>query len=71
MAHASSRLYALDPDEALREIKAERARRGWMAVILFVLSGAAIVASFYLSYRDVPAPASPANNNTGLADPYH
>ena len=71
MAHASTHAYGLDPDEALAEIKAERTRRSWIALILFTLSGAAIVTSFWLSYRDIPAPASPANNSGSLLDPYH
>jgi hypothetical protein len=71
MAHAGTHPYALDPDEALQAIKAERTRRSWIAVILFILSGAAIVVSFYFSYRELPAPASPANNSTTITDPYH
>jgi hypothetical protein len=31
----------------------------------------AVAASAYFSYRDVPAPASPANNAPGFVDPYH
>ena len=71
MAHAISHAYHLTPEEALREIKAERSRRAWIALFLFLLSAGAIVTSFYLSYRDVPAPASPANNTPVLLDPYH
>jgi hypothetical protein len=71
MAHATTNTYDFTPEEALREIKAERTRRSWIALILFVLSGAAIATSFYFSYRDVPAPASPANNAPGLLDPSH
>jgi hypothetical protein len=39
-------------------------------LILFVLSGDALFTGFYLSYRDVPAPATPANATPGLLEPY-
>jgi hypothetical protein len=70
MAHA---IHADDysPEEALRVIKAERTRRGWVALILFVLCGALTATAFYLSYRDLPAPATPANGSMLLPDPYH
>jgi hypothetical protein len=71
MAHASTRDYDSSPEQALREINAERTRRSWIALILFVLSAVAIATSFYFSYRDIPAPSKPANNAPGLADPYH
>jgi hypothetical protein len=51
MAHASMHGYDLSPEQALREIKAERRRRSYIALIVFALSGVAIIASFYLSYR--------------------
>lgn len=70
MAHASH-TYDYSPEEALREIQSERSRRSWIALILFVLAAIATGSFFYLSYRDLPAPASPANNAPGLADPYH
>lgn len=70
MAHASH-ADEYSPEEALQEINAERSRRSWIALILFTLSAFAVAASFYFSYRDIPAPASPANNAPGLADPYH
>ena len=68
MAHA---MHADDysPEQALQRIKAERSRRSWLAAILFTLSALAIAGSFYFSYRDLPAPASPANNAPGLAEP--
>ncbi len=69
MAHSTTHSHDLTPDEALREINADRSRRAWIALILFILSGMAVIASFYFSYRDVPAPASPANNAPGLANP--
>ena len=68
MAHVSH-AYDYSPEEALREIKAERSRRAWIALILFVLSAVGIAASFYYSYSGIPAPANPANNAPGLADP--
>lgn len=70
MAHAT---HADDytPEEALREIQAERTRRSWVALFLFLLCGAAALTAFYMSYRDVPAPANPANNSPILTDPYH
>jgi len=71
MAHAATHSYDLSPEEALREIKAERARRSWIALFLFLLSTGAVIASFYFSYRDIPAPASPGNNAPVLLDPYH
>ena len=67
MAHASH-AYDYSPEEALREIQSERSRRSWIALILFVLAAAATGTGFYLSYRDLPAPSSPANNAPGLAD---
>ena len=71
MAHAATHSHDLSPEEALHEIKAERARRSWIALFLFLLSAGAVIASFYLSYRDVPAPATPGNNTPVLLDPYH
>jgi len=71
MAHAITHAYDLTPEEALHEIKADRSRRAWIALFLFLLSAGAIVTSFYFSYRDVSAPASPANNTPVLLDPYH
>jgi hypothetical protein len=71
MADATTHAHDYSPEEALRRIKAERTSRSWIALILFTLSAVAIAVSFYFSYRDVPAPASPANNAPGLADPYH
>jgi hypothetical protein len=71
MAHAITHAYDLTPEEAIREIKADRTRRSWIALVLFLLSAGALLTSFYLSYRDVPAPASPANSTPALLDPYH
>ena len=70
MAHAITHSHDFTPEEALREIKADRTRRAWIALILFMLSGAAVIASFYISYRDVPAPENPANNAPNTVDPY-
>jgi hypothetical protein len=72
MAQATTHAYGYDsPEEALRQIQAERTRRSWIALILFVLATLAVAGSFYFSYRDVPAPSSPANNAPGLPEPYH
>jgi len=71
MAHATAHASDFSPEEGLREINAERTRRSWIALILFLVSGAAIATGFYFSYRDVPAPQNPANNLPGLLDPYH
>lgn len=71
MAHAIAHAHDYSPEEALQRIKAERSRRSWIALILFVLAAVAITGSFYLSYRDVPAPASPGNAEPVLLDPYH
>jgi hypothetical protein len=71
MAHATTHAYDYSPEEALQRIKAERKSRSWIAMILFVLSALAVAGSAYFSYRDVPAPSSPANNAPGLLDPYH
>jgi hypothetical protein len=68
MAHAHT--YDYSPEEALIRIKAERSRRSWVALLLFTLSAAGLALSFYLSYRELPAPASPARSAPGLADPY-
>lgn len=70
MAHATH-AYDYSPEEALHEIQSERTRRSWIALILFVLAAVGIGVSFYMSYRDLPAPSSPANNAPGMADPYH
>jgi hypothetical protein len=51
MAHASMHGYDLTPEQALREIQAERRRRGYIAMIMFALSTAAIITSFYFAYR--------------------
>ena len=72
MIHATAHAYdQLTPEEALREINAERSRRSWIALILFVLSGAAIITVSYFSTRHLPAPANPANNTPAVLDPYH
>ena len=71
MAHATTHAHDYSPEEALHRIQAERTGRAWIALILFVLSAVAIAGAFYFSYRDVPAPASPANNAPGMPDPYH
>jgi hypothetical protein len=71
MANATTQAYDYSPEEALRRIKAERTSRSWIALILFTLSALAVAFSFYYSYRDIPAPVSPANNAPGLVDPYH
>lgn len=70
MAHATTHDHDLTFDEALQEINSDRSRRSRIALLLFVLSGAAISAAFYYSYRDVPAPANPANASPVLAPPY-
>lgn len=71
MAHATTHDDDYGPEEALRRIKAERTSRSWIAVILFTLSAIALATSFYLSYREAPAPDLPAKNAPGLLDPYH
>jgi hypothetical protein len=71
MAHATTHAYDYSPEEALRRIQSERSSRSWIAVILFGLAAIGIAGSFYFSYRDVPAPASPANNAPGFVEPYH
>jgi hypothetical protein len=38
---------------------------------LFALAALGVAGSFYFSYRDIPAPANPANNAPGMLDPYH
>ena len=68
MAQANAHELDYSPEQALRKIKAERSRRSWIALILFVLATLGVSASFYLSYRDVPAPSSPANNSPSLPD---
>ncbi len=70
MAHSITHDHDLSVDDAVRALKSDRTRRSWIALILFVLSGAALLTGFYLSYRDVPAPASPANATPGLLEPY-
>ena len=51
MAHSTTHDEDFTVEQAMHEIKADRARKAWIAAILFVLSGAAIVTSFYFSYR--------------------
>jgi hypothetical protein len=70
MAHSITVAHDLTVDEAVREIRSDRTRRSWIALILFVLSGAALLTGFYMSYRDLPAPATPANATPGLPEPY-
>lgn len=69
MAHATH-VSDFSPEESLREINAERKRRSWIAAALFAASAGAVVTGAYFSYRDVPAPANPANAVPGLLDPY-
>jgi len=69
MAHAITHSHDFTPEEALHEIKAERTRRSWVAGVLFLLAGIGIVTAGYLSYRDLPAPASPANNAPARVEP--
>lgn len=71
MAHATTHAYDYSPEEALRRIQSERSGRSWIALILFALAAIGVAGSFYFSYRDVPAPPTPANNAPGLLDPYH
>lgn len=71
MAHAITHSPELSVDEAVREINSDRTRRSWIALILFVLSGAALLAAVYFSYRELPAPPTPANATPGLLEPYH
>jgi hypothetical protein len=71
MAHATTHAYDYSPDEALHRIQAERTSRSWIAAILFALAAVGVAGSFYFSYRDVPAPASPANNTAVIPEPYH
>jgi hypothetical protein len=68
MANATTHAGDYTPEEALREINADRARRQWIAAILFALSTAAVIAAAYFSYRDVPAPANPANDAPALPE---
>jgi hypothetical protein len=70
MAHSITHDQDLSVDDAVRALNSERTRRSWIALILFVLSGAAVITGFYLSYRHVPAPATPANATPALVEPY-
>lgn len=70
MAHSITHDDEMSVDEAVRALNSERTRRSWIALILFVLSGAAVIIGGYMSYREVPAPASPANATPGLLEPY-
>jgi len=70
MASSITHPHDLSVDEAMREINSDRSRRSWIALILFLVSGAAIAIAAYFSYRDVPAPATPANATPGLLEPY-
>ena len=70
MAHSMTQDHNLSVDEAVRALKSERTRRSWIALILFVLSGAAVITGFSMAYRDLPAPASPANATSTLLQPY-
>ena len=70
MAHSITHDHDRSVEDAVRALNSERTRRSWIALILFVLSGAAVVIGFYMSYRDVPAPATPANATPGLLEPY-
>lgn len=55
--------YDYSPERAVREIVAQRKRHSIIALgtgILFLVVFGTVV---YLSYRDVPAPPTPANGN--------
>ena len=70
MADSKTIAHDVSVDEAVREIKSERARRSWIAAVLFMLSGTALFTGFYFSYRDVPAPPNPGNATPALLAPY-
>jgi hypothetical protein len=72
MAHATTHPgYDFTPEEAISEIKAERKRKSLIAGAAFAAGALALAAGAYFSYRDVPAPANPANFRPHLVEPYH
>lgn len=69
MAHEATHTHDYDPDEALHRLQSERSSRTWIALILFLVSAAAVAGSFYLAYRELPTPPPPADNAPGLGFP--
>lgn len=72
MAHTSTYQELNEsPEEGIHRIQQERTRKAILAAVLGLIAVIAVVASAYLSYRDVPAPASPANAHSVPVEPYH
>jgi hypothetical protein len=72
MAHATtSSQFDFSPEEGLDRIQHERTRKSVIAAVVGAIATIAVLGAVYLSYRDVPAPANPANAHPALVEPYH
>jgi fatty acid desaturase len=72
MAHATtSSGFDFTPEEGLHQIQQERTRKSVIAAVIGALATIAVLGAVYLSYRGVPAPATPANAHPVLMEPYH
>ncbi|HWZ89908.1 MAG TPA: hypothetical protein VNW92_13695 [Polyangiaceae bacterium] len=72
MAHATTaEHFDFSPEEGIVRIQHERTRKSIVAAVIAALATMAAIASVYLSYRGVPAPADPANAKPHLVEPYH
>ncbi len=58
------------PERSIRFIRADRQRRSITAVVVGAVAAIVTLGAFYLSYRDVPAPPTPANANSQILEPY-
>lgn len=70
MAHTYEQLSGASPERAMRRIERNRKRKPAMAIGALIAGLAAVAAAAYFSYRDVPAPANPANAETEVLAPY-
>lgn len=70
MAHTYEELRGVSPEKAMRRIEHDWKRKPAIAIGVVVAALAAVAAATYFSYRDVPAPANPANAETQVLTPY-
>jgi hypothetical protein len=61
----------LTPEQGIAAIRKQRAQRSALAIVVSVLAVLVTLGAVYMVYRDVPAPASPANAKIRLLEPYH
>ena len=70
MAHTYEELHATSAEQAMRRIEHDRKRKPAIAIGVLIAALIGVAAAAYFSYRDVPAPANPANANTEVLAPY-